>query len=191
MRVIRTEMYLGERATISLDRRSPYPPTISVAWTTTEGRRPQDPRLFSLYQREDFATARPWRARRFFELRNEEPIQVAPYFVETLLRNLPRPRTLEALYRVEIRDPAVIEYVLRQPIVVEQSPPEWLTLLSLLKDASPALLISTYFVGLRGSSLLLIARIGAALILLSSAQGISKWLSDGDFLGFLAHMFQG
>jgi hypothetical protein len=180
MRIVRTETYI-EADKSPFGQGAHRLQGFSAAWVT----KPSpfvagDPEVWQLMQPFAGSVRRPrWRV--VGAIRSEDTERFLPPFVAICLRNFPRPRSIEGYLHINISGDPNVEYILAQPIVVEHSPPEWVQLLDFLKGASPALLLSAYFIGVRNTSLLLLARIGAGYILLSSAIGLSRWLEDGQF----------
>jgi hypothetical protein len=189
VRIIRTETYVEAEL-----RTSPFGPEghplqgFSAAWVTKPSHVPADlDEALHLVDMPGRAQSPRWRVLGYIP-----PTRVAeflPAFTAVCLRDLPRPRSIDSYFNIATSGDSVIGYVLEQPIVIEHSPPEWINIFSLLKGASPALMLSGYLIGVRKTSLLLVAKVSAGYILLSSATGLSRWLEDGQFIHILDQLF--
>jgi hypothetical protein len=161
----------------------------SAAWVTKPSRVPADLDEALDLMRVSEPTARVPRWRYVGSIHPTQLAEFLPAFTAVCLRDLPRPRSIEGYFNIATSGDRVVRYVLEQPIVIERSPPEWIHVFNFLKEASPALVLSAYFVGVRKTSLLLIAKVSLGYILLSSAMGLSRWLEDGQFIFILDHLF--
>jgi hypothetical protein len=189
VRIIRTETYVEAEFRIS-----PFGPEghplqgFSAAWVTKPSHVAADLDE-ALHLVGMSGTARSPRWRVVGSIRPTRLPEFLPAFTAVCLRDLPRPRSIDGYFNIATSGDTAIQYVLEQPIVIERSPPEWANIFGFLKEASPALVLSAYFIGMRKTPLLLVAKVSAGYILLSSAIGVSRWLEDGQFIHILDQLF--
>ena len=188
MRIVRTETYVdADKSPFGQGARRLE--GFAAAWVTKPSHSTiePDPRQLT-YMFEGTAQRPRWRVVGY--VTPDEMERFLPPFVAISLRNFPRPRSVESYFNIRTSGDTAVDYIISQPVVIEHSPPDWVQLLEFLKGASPALILSAYFIGVRKTSLLLLARIVEGYILLSSAMVLSRWLEDGQFLPLLNQLFQ-
>jgi hypothetical protein len=155
MRVIRTELYFEPNYIQRLSDKKQKTASVTFAWIKSQPS--------SRLRAPDHSTA-------------ISPDQVGSV-LDHILRQEP-PAWQFGQSHLEVLNQSTVNSILNTDFVVEQSPPEWLTLSNILKEGAKGSTVAlAVYVALSGDMLLFIT-LPSALLIVGAAKGMSKWLEQ-------------